>query len=340
MKKILLSFVLIASLLAGSIQMFAEGVIAKNEDMKFTDISKHWAMDSINKVVDRDAFADKDGKFMPNKTITRSEFVLMLHKSLNININYFKAPDITEYYDDVKNEDVYASALYDLVTLNIIDIKDHFNPNAALTREEMMNIIMNAYKVKMGDQYKMIKLVPQPFADDKEIDPSYSGAVARAAHMGITKRPANNHFYPKHEASRAQAATVIDRLLNQLAKENVQVDIVPSYEMNGDMLIMKLTITNNSKAKVVFNHSSGYKYDFKLLDSKKEILYTWSADKMFTMALTETVLESGQSVEFIGEVDKAMLDGMTVKPAYLQAFVIGESSDFAINADGYEIEYK
>jgi hypothetical protein len=339
MKKILLTFVLISSIILTNTQLFAEETIgSKDVEMKFTDISNHWAAEAINAVVDKAAFAGKDDEFFPNKAIIRSEFVLMLHKALRLNIAYFKAPDIAEYFDDVKNEDLYASALYDLVTANIIDVKGHFNPNGTLPREEMVHYIMNAYRYKMSDNYRMIKLVVKPFADDKEISTCYSGVIARAENMGIIKRPVNNLFYPKHDSTRAQAATVIDRLLKQLEKENLQVKVTPSVELKDDLLKMKLTITNNLSNQIVINHSSGQKADFKLLDADKNILYTWSADKSFIMALTETVIEPGQSVELSGDVEKALLDDFNEKAVYMKAYITGESNVFTIDPDGYEIE--
>ena len=342
MKKIILAFVLMMTMVFTNTLAFAEETKGSlDKDMKFTDIANHWAVESINKIVEKDDFASADGKFLPDKAITRSEFVLMLHKALDIKIAYFKATDINEYYDDVKNEDVYASALYDLVTLNIIDIsKGHFYPNNIMPREEMVHYIMNAYKHKMGDNYKMIKLVVNPFADDKEINPIYSGDVARAEYMGLLKRPINNKFYPKNDSTRAQAATVIDRLLNQLIKENSQVLVTPSVILKDGSLKMNLTITNNSKSQIVINHSSGQKFDFKLLDRSREILYTWSADKMFIMALTETVIDAGKSIEFYVDVEKDLMDSMNGKAVYMNAYIVGESNEFVVNPDGYEAEIK
>lgn len=341
MKRIILAFVLMITIIFTNSLAFADEIKGSQEaDMKFTDIENHWAEESINKVVDKDDFAGIDGKFLPDKAITRSEFVLMLHKALDINIAYFKATDISEFYDDVKNADVYASALYDLVTLNIIDSKGHFYPNNTLPREEMMHYLMNAYKHKMGDNYKMIKLEVNPFADDKEINPIYNGEVVRAEYMGLLKRPTNNMFYPKNDSTRAQAATVIDRLLNQLEKENLQVSVTPSAELKDGFLKMNLTITNNLKSQILINHSSGQKFDFKLLDSNRETLYTWSADKLFIMALTETAIESGKSVEFSADVEKELLDSMNGKAVYMKAYIVGESNQFVINNDGYEAEIK
>lgn len=334
-------FTLIAAIISSSALGYADqNKGSQNADSKFTDIKGHWAEESINRIIDKDFYLVKDSKFQPDKAITRGEFVLMLHKALDIQIVYFKATDITEFFDDVKNEDVYASALYDLVIANIIDDKEHFYPDKNLTRENMVNYIMNAYRYKMGDNYKMIKIVAKPFADDKEINIIFNGIVARAENMGIIKRPVSNKFFPKKDATRGQAATVIDRLLTQLEKELSMVKVTPAVNMKDGTLKMKLTIANNTKDKIILNHSSGQKFDFQLLDASKNILYTWSADKLFIMALTETIIEPGKTIEFSADVEKDTLDTFTGKAVYMNAKIVGTSDRFIINPDGYEIEIK
>lgn len=341
MKRIILAILLIAAIITANSLAFADVTKDNKSDApKFSDIEKHWAKDSIFRIASADVFADKSGKFFPNKAITKSEFALLLHDSLDIHIAYLKATDIKEYFDDVKNEDSYASALYDLVTVGIIDSKGHFNPNSTLTREEMVHYIMNAYKYKMGDNYKMIKIAYKAFADDNKANPVYIGDIARAEFMGIIKRPVSNHFYPKQNSTRAEAATVIDRLLSQLKKENAQVQINPSVEKKDGTLLVKLTVVNNSNNPITINHSSGQKYDFQLLDSNNETLYTWSADKMFIMIVSETVIKPGQTMEFSTTIEKEVMDNVGSKAVYLKAYLVGQSKDLTINPDGYVIEIK
>lgn len=342
MKKLILIMLLIIAVISVNMFVFARDNTGKNtETQGFGDISGHWAEKEINRHEDLQQLLGRDGKFQPNKAITRSEFVLLLHKALKIQIMYFKAPDIGEFYNDVKNEDPYASALYDLAISNIIDFKEQFKPDEKLTREEMVHIIMSAYKHKTGENYKQVKLVNKPFADETRIDPSYSGDVMRAEHEGIIKRPANNKFYPRNAATRAQAITVIDRLLKLLEKENPveeasQVQVDSSAEIKDGTLLMKLTITNNNRENIVIHHTSGQKFDFKLLNADREILYTWSADKLFIMSLSDTIIEPGKTVEFSEEVGKDVYDSSMGKAAYMKAYITGTSDDFSINPEGYE----
>jgi len=87
---------------------------------------------------------------LPDREIKRSEFIVALHKAAEIKINYFKVPDINEFFDDVKNEDWYASTLYDLASLNIVDDREKFRPNDLITREEMVHYLVNTYKYKLN----------------------------------------------------------------------------------------------------------------------------------------------------------------------------------------------
>lgn len=133
---------------------------------------------------------------------------------------------------------------------------------------------------------------------------------------------------------------MIDRLLNQLEKEISQVQVISSAVLKDGTLTAKLTIVNHTDKKIVINHNSGQKFDFQLLDANKTLLYTWSADKMFIMALTETTIEPGKSVEYVVTFEKALLDNLKSKPAYVKTYIVGKSGNFSINSKGYEVEIK
>ncbi len=336
MKKTIFLFILAAVLAFGgtSPAALAETAGGVQKDL-YTDISGHWAAEAINKVVDVSLFADGNGKFEPDKAITRSEFVSMLHKALGIRIEYFAAPDITRYFDDVKNEDPFAPALNDLVTANIIDYKGSFRPGATLSREDMVHFIINSLEYVTGGNYAMIQIYPEPFADDADINPAYKNDFVKAQVLKLALGTGNRLFLPDRSATRAEAAMMVFRLVNlteSLKPQKVQVS--PSIEQGSGNIVLRLTIANNTGNTVTINHSSGQKYDFMLLGQDKNILYTWSADKSFIAALTSTVLEPGQSVEFSDTIPRG--DFMD-KAVYMKALITGTSDEFAINPDGYEI---
>lgn len=273
------------------------------------------------------------------KPITRSEFALKLHKALDIQLRYFKETDIKEYFSDVKNNTTYASSLYDLVTVNIVDFKGKFKPNSILTKEEMIHFIMNAYKYKMGDKYKQIKILSRPYADKNNINPSYMGDITIAEYIKIINREKNNMFNPKDKVTESLAVDTIKKLTNILDKENIVVNIQPSFNKTTDAFKMKLSITNESKVAVTIKHTSGQKFDFGIYNSKNESLYMWSMDKSFVMAISETVIKPGKTVVFESELPISEFNKLIEKPAYMKAFIVGSSKEFSVNAQGYRLDF-
>lgn len=337
MRKTIFIFILAAVMTITGMPVFAQGNAGSEAaGDKYGDISGHWAREAINGVADESIFTGTDGKFLPGRPITRSEFALMLHKALGIKIMYFKAPDITEIYDDVKNEDTVASPLYDLVSANIIDYKVSFKPEETLSREDMVHFITNALEYMTNGNYAMIMIYPEPFADDADINPAYKEDFVKAQVLKLVNGTGNRMFLPKNSATRAEAASLVYRLQGLLESltVNEEVQVYPAIEIGSDSVKLKMRIANNTKNTVTINHSSGQRYDFELLDADRNALYRWSADKSFITVLGSTVMEPGESVEFS---DVIQGEDFIDKAAYMKAYVVGESKDFEINPDGYEI---
>lgn len=338
MKKIVSGIILAGVILVSSSISFAQSV-APGEDVQtvnFTDISQHWSKEAVQGLAKLGAVPFSTDKFLPQKAITRSEFAVMLRDALGIKINYFAAPDIKDYFDDVSQDAAYAQALVDLVTLNVLEKNGDFNPEAALSREEMVHYVMLAYKQLMGDKYAMIKINPATFKDSGQIKPEYSGEVARAQHYKLISGTGGNMFSPGENTTRAQAAAVIYKMIGLTAEQNQTVTVTPAVTVNEDSIDMTISIKNNTKKDLIINHNSGQKFDFLLMDAEGTDLYRWSADKDFITALTSTEIEAGKTVDFnetlSGDEFKAIKD----KIAYMKAYIIGSSDSFEINKDGYD----
>ncbi|MDF2987480.1 MAG: putative S-layer protein [Eubacterium sp.] len=342
MKKKVSAIILAGVVLLSSSFTFAQKAVQDKSitSVRFDDVTKHWSKEAVQNLLKINALPFNQEKFIPGKAIKKSEFVLMLHKALNINIAYLKAPDIKDYFDDVKADAPYASALIDLVTANIIEGKGKFKPEGTLTREEMVHYVMQAYKYKMGDNYPMIKIAAATFKDADKIKPEYSGDIARAQHYKLIGGSGKNMFHPKKAATRAETTVVIDKLVKLLEQQNVQVSITPEANAKSDSIKMKITIKNESKKDVVINHSSGQKFDFDLLDANKNIIYCWSADKSFITALTTTTIEAGKTLEFSDTLSGDAYKDIKDKVVYFKAYITGKADAFVINPEGYEVKIR
>lgn len=329
-------------LVLGIMMLSTAAAAATGYDTVFSDISGHWAKDTIERMANLGIVKGVgNGMFLPDREIKRSEFIVALHKAAEIKINYFKVPDINEFFDDVKNEDWYASTLYDLASLNIVDDREKFRPNDLITREEMVHYLVNTYKYKLNIVLDQIDEKDKCFDDEESIQKQYKESVKYAFKLGFVRGRSNGKFVPKGYSTRAEAMIVLEKLMQAL-KENIkaEVEVIPSFEKHEDGYKMALTIKNNSKKDVVIQHFSGQKYDFVLLDDKKEELYRWSGDRAFVEILTSTEIPAGKTVEFSEILDAKTYDEISGKAYYFKAVIVGSSEDFEINENGYYLSLK
>ncbi len=336
MKRIALLFVLVTAILIGA-AMPAMAVVssAPTEKVPYGDIGGTWFEKSAISYGYADVFSDGSGSFYPDREITRMEFARMLHKALDIHIEYFAAPNIKDYYSDVENSDSGASQLYDLVTTGIIDFKGSFSPNGKLDREDMIHIVMNALNYMTGGNYAVIDIMPAPFADDDKISDSKKAEIYKSVVLKLINGSDNNMLLPKNGATRAEAVTVADRLIELVNRLTHKVIVSSTFREDNGSLNMSLSITNKSGETVKINHTSSQKFDFKLFDLEGNILYTWSADKFFSMALTSTEIKNGETVEYSIVIDSAAFGPLKSKMAYAKAYITGTSENFSIISEGY-----
>lgn len=340
MKKGFLGIILaVAMLFSGScMSMQTKALGMEVPSVKFDDIAAHWSKDAVEKLIKKNAIRFNENQLLPDKAIKRSEFAIMLHKALDIQIAYFKEPNIKDYYDDIEQNALYTSAVIDLVTAKILEGKGSFKPEAAMTKEELVHYVMLAYKYKMADNYVMIKIGPATFQDVDMITPEYSADVARAQHDGLIIGNGNNMFQPKKAATRAETIVVISRLVELLEKQNQQITIEPIVKVKSDSIEMKIKITNETKNDVIITNMSGQKFDFELLDADRKAVYRWSADKSFILALTTTTIEAGKTLEFSDTLSGDAYKEIKDRIVYLKAFITGKAQ--FINTAGYEIRIK
>jgi hypothetical protein len=337
MKRTVSALILTGAIVLSSTFTFAQST--NNAAKIYTDISGHWSKAAIQMLFEKNALPFEGSKFAPDKAITRSEFVSILHDALGIRIEYLVAPDIKDYFNDVSKDARYAEDLIDLVTANIIEKGGSFNPDTPISREQMVHYVMEAYKYEMGDRYALINIKPPFFKDDADVTPEFGGDVGRAAHYKIISG-SKGMFLPKANATRGEATVVVSKLIGLLEEQNPAVSVLPEANLSDDSIEMKLTLTNVSDKVVDYELSSGQKYDFVLYDANKKELYRWSDGKFFTMALMYSKIQPGESVVYTETLSGDQFKAIKDKIASMKAYVIGNSDDFKIQSEGYEVILK
>lgn len=172
----------------------------------FNDINNHWASTPIKYLADRGIINGmNDNTFAPNNNITRAEFITLLAKMDNINVNNHKAQNFT---------DVPANAWFnpyvDWAAKNGITsgtTATTFAPNDNITREQM------AVMIERFANYKNFKLDSNKekinFKDNANISSYASSSVSKVQQAGIINGRPDGSFAPKANATRGESAQMI-----------------------------------------------------------------------------------------------------------------------------------
>ncbi len=175
------------------------------ESTLFTDIGSHWAKAEIEALSNKGVISGyPDGSFMPDKSVTRAEFVKLITLA-------FELPEADSVLDfnDVDNASWYKKYVDAAVSAGLIAGVGNgmFNPDGVLTREDASLIL-----------YRYLGLIGEPevsvnkFADDNEISDYAKDAIYALSESGIINGMENGEFEPKSELTRAQACKLLNSI--------------------------------------------------------------------------------------------------------------------------------
>ncbi|MCR8844932.1 NEAT domain-containing protein [Paenibacillus sp. SC116] len=188
-----------------------KGTVGNEEQSSFGDTKKHWAEKHIVRAVKLGvASGFKDGNFHPNKQITRAEFAAIISRALKLEGS---ASDSS--FEDADKIPSWARKHVSLAVKNglIVGYKDGtFQGNKTMTRAELAVIIARAVKLKVNEK------ASSTFADAKSIPSWAIKSVTAAVEAGLIKGKANNRFDPNATATRAEAVTLVLRMLDYNAE--------------------------------------------------------------------------------------------------------------------------
>ena len=175
-----------------------------NDAKHFQDIeSVLWAENAICSLAGKGIINGKtQTEFYPNDYVTRAEFTKMLVLAFSVSKGGKDSG-----FNDIPS-DFWAKQYIDTACENgiITGYNKSFLPNNNITREDMAVML---YRVMKGQTD--INLTK--FSDDADISGYAKKAVSYLVENGIISGRGNNLFFPKLNATRAEAATTIKRLI-------------------------------------------------------------------------------------------------------------------------------
>lgn len=141
-----------------------------------------------------------------NDTITRAQFIDLLVKGFKLT-----ADTATQVpFSDVKQDSPYAASLLVAKQLGIVS-GDTFNPEQAVTREQMSSFIVRALKANGEALTKSNDL--KQFTDASSISASAAADVKMLVGEGLLVGKENNKLAPKDKLTLAEAAVVLYRAI-------------------------------------------------------------------------------------------------------------------------------
>lgn len=174
------------------------------------DVSSHWAKEYINTLVSKKIINGfEDGTFRPDENISRAQFIKMLCLALGIT-----ADSHSQSFNDVTYDmwcyPCIAAAFNKKIAQG--DNFGNFNPDSNITREDMAVLVVRALK-SVGIS---IDNTDSAYTDNADISQYAVQSVASASSLGIINGMGDGSFKPKSNATRAEAAAIISRIINKV----------------------------------------------------------------------------------------------------------------------------
>lgn len=183
----------------------------------FSDLVGHWAKKDVMEMVAKKVVEGMDSnRFAPNNAITRAQFATLIVRALGL-----KAGSSSNPFKDVKSGAWYEDAVKQAYAAGIINgtSSSAFAPEKSITREEMSVMLTRAKAYLMGLKAEEIKTSKiKSFNDEGGISDWAKTPVQFAVSTGLMQGRSASLFAPKQNATRAESAVVIKRLLSNSGK--------------------------------------------------------------------------------------------------------------------------
>jgi len=186
----------------------------------YTDTKDNWARDAIQAMSQAGYLSGySDNTFKPSAQITREQAAAIYGKVLQHNLNEQELADIVTKesatsYSDVEADRWSNSAIKLVSAAGVMQgtSKTAFTPSKTMNREEFVASAASlAKKLNITTPVKTEKI---RFKDEDSISLDYVADINYIAERGIVASGTTENFNPKQPVTRAQAATILNRMLN------------------------------------------------------------------------------------------------------------------------------
>ncbi|MBJ8055097.1 S-layer homology domain-containing protein [Bacillus cereus] len=295
----------------------------------FPDVpADHWALDSINYLVDKGAIEGKpDGTYAPAEEIDRASAAKIMAITLNLKVEEGAQPS----FKDAKNH--WASKYIAAVEKAGVvrgDGKENFSPDKKIDRASFASMIVGAYNLKdkvNGELVTKFEDLLDHWGEEK---------ANILINLGLSEGTGNNKWEPNKSVSRAEAAKFIAVADKKYGKKDNAQAYVTDVKISEPA---KLTLTGTGLDKLAA--------DDVTLEGDKAVAIEASADGTSAVVtlggkvapnkdLTVKVKNQSFVTKFVYEVKKLAVEKLTFDDDRAGQAVAFKLNDEKGNAD---VEY-
>ncbi|QMV41605.1 S-layer homology domain-containing protein [Cohnella cholangitidis] len=184
--------------------------------VEFKDVENNWAKQAINDMGSRMVIDGKgNGLFSPDHNITRAEFAAIVVRGLGLKLEQGATP-----FKDVSTTDWYNGAIHTAYAYGLINGYEDgtFRPNDQITREQAAVIMSKAIAMtSLKDKLPVVSAAEtmRPFADAENVSSWAVTGMADCLQADIVSGRKGNELAPQAFITRAEVATMIQRLLQK-----------------------------------------------------------------------------------------------------------------------------
>lgn len=184
--------------------------------LQFTDVMHHWGKEAVNDMGSRMIVEGVgNGIFNPDRAVTRAEFAAIVVRGLGLRPENGETP-----FSDVKTEDWYNGAIRTAHAYELINgFKDGtFHPNETITREQAMVILAKAMTItglKDSLNAESLDATLQMFQDETTVSSWARISAVDSVKYGLVQGRSQSLLAPKGKITRAEIATIMQRLLQK-----------------------------------------------------------------------------------------------------------------------------
>lgn len=186
-------------------------------DREYEDVGPgHWAYRTVKVMTARHVVRGvSQSHFDPDRAVTRAEFATMISRAFGI----AALPVITRSYADVAPDAWHAGIMKAVVAAGLFTPEpgNILRPDEPITREEMAVVIaraMEAFYPQVPLPTPDVDQVLARFRDQAQVSPESRDEMARLVESGLVKGRAADLLAPQGATTRAEAVTLIKRLID------------------------------------------------------------------------------------------------------------------------------